>query len=248
MSARPASAAPLAGGRFLAAALARAEAFLFEPIGADDPGPSPTLPVGARPLVAVVGIAPRCGATTVARALAAELALRDPARAAIVCGPDARGSLPIGTPAAGRLARLVSSRAGMEARPSGRLCLAPAVDPARVDGSVRGIAAVVLEAEVAGGAGAAASVADVTLLVAAPHVEPALARVLAASLARVGPQPLVVLNRAPATEPEAPAWRGRAEVSVPLSQAAARLALSGRGAGGAFGVAIAELADRCEAA
>lgn len=245
-SARPAPAAPLAGSRLLAAALARAEAFLLEPVVVGDPGTAPTPPAAARPLVAVVGVAPRCGTTTVARALAAELALRDQARAAVVVGPDVRGSLPIGTPAAGRLARVVSSRAGVEARPSGRLCLTSAVEPARADGSIRGIAAVVLEAEAAGAAGAAASVADATVLVAAPHVEPALACVLAASLARVGPQPLVLLNRSPATHSEAPAWRGRADVSVPLSHGAARLALSGRGAGGPFGAAIALLADRCE--
>lgn len=237
------------GPRLLAAALARAEAFLLEPAQPFEPSRAPAPPITVeRPLVAVAGVIPGCGATTVARALAAELALRDPARSAVVSGADGRGSLPIGTPAAGRLARLVTSRAGVEARASGRICLASRVEPARVDVALRGLAPVVLDAEGADAAGAAASVADRVVLVATPAVEPALAAVLAASLARVGPQPIVVLNRAAEGQDSATwsSWEERADVTLPLSHAAARLALAGRGAGGAFGAAIAALADGCE--
>jgi hypothetical protein len=237
------------GPRLFAAALARAEAFLFEPVEPADPEDAPAPPAARdRPLVVVAGIVPACGATTVARALAAELALRDPIRSAVVCGADARGSLPIGTPAAGRLARLVSARTGVDARASGRICLAAPIEPAEADLALRGLAAVVLDADSVAAAGAPASVADRVVLVAAPAVEPALAAVVAASLERVGPEPIVALNRAP-DDPD-PAggnsWEGRADVILPTSHAAARLALAGRGAAGAFGAAIAELADLCE--
>ena len=237
------------GPRLLAAALARAEAFLLEPVPPSEPGRAPGPPATSkRPIVAIAGVIPGCGATTVARALAAELALRDSLRSAVVSGADARGSLPIGTPAAGRLARLVTSRAGVEARASGRICLAPVVEPAQVEVTLRGLATVVLDVEGAAAAAAAASVADQVVLVATPGVEPALAAVLAGSLARVGPEPMVVLNRAAGDGEFAgeSSWRGRAHLTLPLSHAAARLGLSGRGAGGAFGAAIAELADLCE--
>ncbi|HZG48615.1 MAG TPA: hypothetical protein VEY90_03750, partial [Thermoleophilaceae bacterium] len=43
--------------------------------------------------------------------------------------------------------------------------------------------------------GVPASLADHSLLVTTPAVEPALARVAADCLARVGPEPIIVLNR-----------------------------------------------------
>jgi hypothetical protein len=122
------------------------------------------------------------------------------------------------------------------------------VEPAQVEVALRGLAAVVLDTDGAAAAGAAASVVVRVVLVAVPAAEPALAAVLAASLARVGPEPIVVLNRA-SEAPESASgrsWEERAAVTLPLSHAAARLALAGRGAGGAFGAAIAGLADRCE--
>jgi hypothetical protein len=69
-------------------------------------------------------------------------------------------------------------------------------------------------------------------------VEPALARVGAACVARVGPEPVVVLNRAPHDQTGA--------LAVPNSPMGARLALGGREARGELGRAIAELADLCE--
>lgn len=242
--------------------LARAVGFFVEPGPAVLVQPPP--PAGAtapaaitpRPLVAVCGIRPGCGATTVARALAAELAARDPLRSAVVAGPDARGALPLGTPAAARLARLVADRAGVEARPSGRLCLAREADPPVLERALRGAASVVLDVGLRGLAPAAASLADHVVLVADPSAEPALAEIVADSLARVGPQPIIVLNRA-APDPAAVsaadklraapvgAWRDRAHVVVPSSVPGARLALGCRGAGGAFGAAIAALAESC---
>jgi hypothetical protein len=92
--------------------------------------------------------------------------------------------------------------------------------------------------------GVPASLADRTLVVAGPRVEPALATVAAACLARVGPEPIVVLNRAPAEGP----WRDRAALVLPQSRMGARLALAGREPLGELGAAVAELADLCEAA
>src|SRR5206468_7602976 len=91
------------GGGFLAIAVARAERWLLEPPPprprAADPAPE------VRPVVAVVGLAPRCGATTIARALAVELAQRDRSGAALASA-RARGPAPaLATAAARRLAR-----------------------------------------------------------------------------------------------------------------------------------------------
>ena len=243
--------------------LARAVGFFVEPGPAVLVQPPP--PTGApspaavtpRPLVAVCGVRPGCGATTVARALAAELAGRDPLRSAVVAGSDARGALPLGTPAAARLARLVAERTGVEARPSGRLCLAREAEPPMLERALRGAASLVLDVGLRGMAPAAASLADHVVLVAEPGTEPALAEIVADSLGRIGPRPIIVLNRAP-SEPGGPAtaaerlraapagaWSDRAHVVVPSSLPGARLALGCRGAGGAFGAAIAALAESC---
>ena len=242
--------------------LARAVGFFVEPEPATlvQPPPPASAPsravVTPRPLVAVCGVRPGCGATTVARALAAELAGRDPLRSAVVAGSDARGALPLGTPAAARLARLVAERTGVEARPSGRLCLAQDSDPPGLERALRGAASLVLDVALRGMAPAAASLADRVVLVAEPATEPALAEIVADSLARVGPRPIIVLNRAPSDQGAAAAaadrlrappaaWGNRAHVLVPSSLPGARLALGCRGAGGAFGAAIAALAERC---
>jgi hypothetical protein len=82
-----------------------------------------------------------------------------------------------------------------------------------------------------------ASVADRVVLVTKREVEPALARVGAECIARVGPAPIVVLNRAPHDQ--------RGAFALPNSPMGARLALGGREARGELGRAIAELADLC---
>ena len=67
----------------------------------------------ARPVVAVFGLGEGCGATTVARALGAELAARDPAGACAVSSPSRSGALPLGSAPRrawpGRSARLPGS-------------------------------------------------------------------------------------------------------------------------------------------
>ena len=93
--------------------------------------------------------------------------------------------------------------------------------------------------------GVTASIADHVLLVAAPGLEPALSQVVAGCLSRVGREPLVVLNRA--SEQEEERWAARAHLVLPESRMGAQLALAGCEPHGALGLAVAELADRCQA-
>jgi hypothetical protein len=191
-----------------------------------------------RPVVAVVGLAPRCGASTIARALAAELARRDPARAALVTCAVLPPASVIASQAARRLARAVPAGA---ARAAGRLALVDAADPA-----LRGIAAaraapLVLDVPHGVAPEPALALADHALLVASPSVEPALAWVAATTLAREGLAPVVVLNRAA----DAEGWHGRADVELGESRVGARLAVAGREPAGALGAAVGLLADAC---
>jgi hypothetical protein len=112
---------------------------------------------------------------------------------------------------------------------------------------VRPLAPVVLDLGSREPEGIGASLADHVVLVAPRDAEPALAAVVAASLARIGPPPLVLLNRAGAGPPdEVERWSGRAALSVLDSRAGARLALAGRDARRSLGTGVAELADTCE--
>ena len=218
---------------FVASAAAALESFFLEP-GAP-PVSDAGEPLDLRPVVCVFGIARGCGATVVARALAVELAARDPGgSAAVAC--DARpGGVPLATHAAARLARVLADVPGCSPRAMGRLCLAGGADPARLADTARHHAPLVIDAgsEVLGGA--PASVADRTVIVTAPTVEPALARVAANCVARVGPEPVVVLNRAPHDPPGL--------FALPSSPMGARLALGGGEARGALGRAAGELVD-----
>ena len=80
------------------------------------------------------------------------------------------------------------------------------------------------------------------VLVGAPAVEPALAAVVASCLVRVGPEPIVALNRVTGESD----WGGRATVELPEARMGAQLALGGREPRGGLGRAIAALADLCE--
>lgn len=196
-----------------------------------------------RLVVAVAGLAPGAGTTTVARALAAELALRDPDGAAIVSAAAvAGGGIPLGTPAAGRLARAVQRSLPSQTRAVGRLCLTAAgSDQARLVEVGRELAPVVLDVSDPGQSAAAASLADAVVLVGVPACEPALGAVVAESLVRVGPEPIVVLNRDRDREPR---WDRRCVERLPDSRLGAQLALAGREARGELGGAVAALADR----
>jgi len=89
--------------------------------------------------------------------------------------------------------------------------------------------------------GAAAAVADRTVLVASPDAEPSLAAVAAACLARVGPPPVLVLNRLRLGME----WHGPPAIELPEARMGAHLALAGREPRGELGRAVARLADAC---
>lgn len=204
--------------------------------------PDRALTATTRPAIAVAGLAPRCGTTTVARALAVELALRDPEGAAIVTAEAiAGGGIPLGTPAAGRLGRAVQRSLASQTRAVGRICLTAAdTDQARLVDATQGLAPLVLDVADPGQTAAAASLVDAVVIVGAPAVEPALAAVLSDSLARVGPEPVVVLNRDREADER---WDGRCAVRLPEARMGGQLALAGREARGEMGRAVARLAD-----
>jgi hypothetical protein len=221
----------------LASAAAAVEAFFLEP-AAPRPAADASEPVELRPVIAVFGLARVCGATVIARALAAELALREPAGAGAVACEARPAGLPLATHAATRLARALEDVPGAVPRAVGRLCLIGGADPLRLADTARHHAPLVIDAGSDALGGAPASVADRTVLVTTRDVEPTLATVAAECIARVGRPPIVVLNRAPHDQPGL--------FAIPSSPLGARLALGGREARGELGRAIAELADLLE--
>ena len=224
----------------VASVLAAAMDWLIEPAEAATPRDEPAIErLEERPVIAVVGLRSRCGATTVARALAAELAVRDPAGASAVTVTAPGGAVPLGLPAAGRLARTLAPVAGGLSRPCGRLCLVQCADRAALAGATRYLAPLVLDVEDPAEAHAAASLADRVVVVGTPAVEPALATAVAESLGRVGSDAVVVLNRGAGD-----GWDGVAAVELPDARMGAHLALAGRQPGAQLGRAVAALADQ----
>ncbi|HEX6653421.1 MAG TPA: hypothetical protein VF072_11805, partial [Thermoleophilaceae bacterium] len=228
--------AEAASGGFLASAAAAVESFFLDS-AEPEAAAEGTGPVEIRPVVCVFGLARGCGVTVVARALAAELALRDPARTAVVCSDDRPAGLPLATHAASRLARNLEDIPTAHPRALGGLCLASG-DPQRLVQTARHHAPVVIDAGSEQLGGAPAALADRAVIVTGRDVEPALARVASQCIARVGPPPVVVLNRAPHDQPGL--------FALPNSALGARLALGGREPRGELGRAIAELADLLE--
>jgi hypothetical protein len=222
---------------------ARPEPAHAESVGPRRSDPFHTLARTPRPVIAVAGLAPRCGTTTIARALGAELALRDPVGAAMVSADALTGKgLPLGTPAAARLTRALARLLPVPSRTVGRLCLTAcdAEHAATLADAAHELAPVVLDVGEASQVAVAASLADAVVLVGCPATEPALAVVLADSLRRVGPDPITVLNR---DRDEAGHWEGRCALRLPESRMGAQLALAGREPRGELGRAIAEVAD-----
>ena len=218
-------------------AAAAVESFLLEP-AEPRPASDPSVPPEQRPVICVFGLARGCGATVVARALAAELAARDPAGAAAVCC-EAR---PVGHPA--RHARRHAAgarprgRAGRDARAPWAACASSgARTRSRCRDTARHVAPLVIDAGSAALGGAPASVADRTVLVSPGGGAGACAGRRGMRRAR-GSRPIVVLNRAPHDQSGA--------MALPNSPLGAQLALGGREARGDLGRAIAELADLCE--
>lgn len=225
-------------------ALAAAGAWLLEPPAeaALPRSAPPPVPAAARPVIVVAGLAPRCGCSTVARGLGAALAARDSSGACAVASAGPGGGPRLGHPGALRLARVLEAHGLGPVRAAGRLCLLESGDPVELTDRVRTLAPVILDVG-RDPPGRAAACADQVVLVAQPGVEPALAAVVAEALARVGPAPVVVLNRGPGGE----GWQAVSAYELPESRMGARLALSGRGARGPLGEAVAAVADRCGA-
>lgn len=195
----------------------------------------------APPVIAVAGLRRGAGVTTIARALAVELALRDAGRAALVTSAASSGrAIPLGTPAAGRLARAASRSGADLVRAAGRLAVVEAQDPPAAARALVGLAPLVVDLAADGGETCAEIAPDAAVLVASPDCQPALASLVAESL--WGDAPCVtVLNRALDGEAR---WDGRCDARVPESRLAAQFAVAGREAPSAFGRAIADLADR----
>jgi hypothetical protein len=235
------------GRGLVAGALATAGSWLLEPVSPPPESPSAS-PVRMRQVIAVFGLARGCGVTVVSRALAAELASRDvDGAAAVHC--DARASgIPLATHAATRLARVLADVPGADTRAVGRLCLVGGAERAALADSARHFAPLVLDAGSTSLGGAPAALADRVVVVATAAVEPALASVAAECLARLGHDPILVLNRCPVpSEIDQSPWSTRPAHRLPDSKMGARLALGGREPRGELGRAIAELADLCEA-
>jgi len=250
------SASADAPGRLLATAAAAVESFFLDS-AAPEPAAEGAGPIEIRPVVCVVGLARSCGVTVVARALAAELASRDPGGAAAVCCDARPGGIPLATRSATALARVLDDIPGAAPRALGRLCLAGGKEPGgpaggsdrgrlaggsdlgRLVDTARHHAPVVIDAGAEAIGSASASLADRTVIVTTRDVEPALVRVATECVGRIGSPPVVVLNRSPHDQPGL--------FPLPNSPLGARLALGGREPRGELGRAIAELADMCEA-
>jgi hypothetical protein len=225
---------PRGSGGFLAAVASRAERWLLEP--------APPRPRAAEPepdtrlVVAVIALGPRCGTTTIARALAIELARRDRSGAAIVCAESRGPTAALATAAARRLTRALPEESAAAA---GRLCLLDPDGPALRELAATRPAPLVLDVPHGHPPESPVALADATVLVASPSVEPALADVVAASLARAGAAPPVVLNRAV----DLGAWSGRDVLTIGDARLGARLALAGRDPTPGLARPIADLAD-----
>jgi hypothetical protein len=249
-----------AGGGLLAAALARAEAWLLDPPAPRAPMPPPAPP--PRPVVAVRGLARGCGASTVARALAAVLARGDPGGAAVLVGGPAGTGPRIAGPAALRVARALAVAGCDHVRASGRVCLVGHGEPLTAVASASACP-VVVDVAHASPAAEGLGQADVAVLVASPAVEAALVVAVEASLVTAGHRVEVVLNRVDPLEVDVPrgpvpeaglpgsvdGWPSAgAWLEIGESRLAAQLALACREARGPFARPIAELAERCRAA
>lgn len=235
----------------LTALLQRATDWLVEPVDARDETEvlvvadavdcAPEVDVAPRrhPLVAVVGLARRCGATTLARALAGELGRRE-AGAAVVASPQVPAVVGLGgSAAASRLADALALPSRI--RVTGRLCLAVYEDPAEIAAALCTTAPAVIEVEPGVAAVETAPIVDRVVLVAPPSLDPRLAAAVAETVSAVADDPLLVVNRCS----DHGGWLPAADLIVPESRMAARLALAGRDSRGWLGRSVHELADMC---
>ena len=243
------------GGGVLAAALARAHAFLLEP-PTDRPA-APAFQPGRPPVVVVRGLARGCGASAVARALTAVLARDDPAGAAVLVGGPSGFGPRLASPPALRLARMLAASGCDAVRASGRVCLVADLHPGAAE-SLAHACPLVIDVGHASPPAEGLGHADVAVLVASPVVEPALVAAVEASLTAAGHRVEVVANRVDPADAgrerrEDPAARralrfAGAPLAIAESRLAAQLALACREPRGPFAVPIAELAERCRSA
>ena len=201
----------------------------------------PEAPPRTFPLLAVVGLARRSGATTLARALGVALAMRE-GGAAVVASPERPAVVALGNSGpAGRLAETLSGLGHVRA--AGRLCLTSATDAGQLRAATRTVAPAVIEVEPGAAAVDAARLVDRVVLVASPSLEPALAAAVAETIEALARAPLVVVNRAA----DQGTWLGEADVLVPESRMGARLALAGREPRGLLGRAVDHVVELCGA-
>lgn len=233
------SAQPFAQRRsWLSALVASVEEFVFEAVEPEvEPEPVELEP---HPVVAVVSAAPRSGASTVARLLAARMGARSGAAAVLASAAAVRR----GAPPSRAAMRVATALGGLaDTSPCGRLCVAAArsCDGLRgIADAARYLAPVVFDAGPDGSGAQIARLADRVVVVAGAASEPAL---LDAVATIVGPGAIRVANRAAGDE----RWAGRADLLLPESKLAARAAALGARARGPLGAAISELADAVEA-
>jgi hypothetical protein len=263
MSAHPAS----HRGGWLSALVAQVSDWVFEEV--EEPVEEPAVELKPRPVVAVVAAAPRAGASTIARLLAAELAGRDDGAAVVVASaaagrsaPPSRAAIRVSTAltgvgrvhSVGRLCVVATDARATDARATdARATDAPATDvleradtPAgrraaieRIGAAARYLAPVVLDVSADGSAAGIARVVDRVVVVAPASAEPAL---LDAVANVIGGDPLKVVNRI--AEPGE--WRDRADLLMPESRIGVRAAVLGTRAVASLGTGIAELADALE--
>jgi hypothetical protein len=219
---------------WLSALVAQVSDYVFEPIEETiEPEIRELQPF---PVVAVVSAAPRSGATTIARMLAAELASRADGAAVVTSQSRPRRTAPPSR-AAIRLATALTGAA--DAQPLGRLCVVTQRPGAIAAAAARYLAPVVLDLPADGSAAGVAAVAERIVVVAPAAAEPAL---LDAVAGVVGGSPVKAANRV--TDQDA--WAGRADLLLPDSRLAVRAAAMGARPLGALGSAIAALADALE--
>jgi hypothetical protein len=258
--------APHRGG-WLSALVAQVSDWVFEEVEeAVEPAPVPLKP---QLVTAVVAAAPRAGASTAARLLAAEMGSRSDGAAVVIASSPPRRTAPPSR-AAIRLATALTGAA--TTHPVGRLCVipGPAMDPGRgaahpagavadraagaaadyassridrigaIVNAARYLAPVLVDLPADGSAAGIAGVADRIVVVGAASAEPAL---LDAVAAVIGGHSLKVANRIV----DRGDWGDRADFLLSDSRLAARAAAVGTRALGSLGSTIAALADALEA-
>jgi hypothetical protein len=251
-------------GGWLSALVAQVSDWVFEEV--EETVEPRSAQLEPQPVVAVVAAAPRAGASTVARLLAAEMAGRGSGAAVVVASTAPRRHAPPSRAAI----RVATALAGVgPVHPVGRLCVVPrgAGDPsdapsgaaraadasgadpgparARIDriaamtNAARYLAPVVLDLPADGSGAGIAALVDRVVVVGAGSAEPAL---LDAVAGVVGGDAIRVANRI--VDPGD--WAERADFVLPDSRVGVRAAALGTRAIGSLGAGMHALADALE--